>query len=341
MIAHPSSGPLNIDRAQMANKKTQKKSGIKKNDGHTSRGKSLNSAFRGPMKIPKAPRVNLDQYAKDYAALLANPCNAPLVNSVFPGANGALVGRYEQDFVVGNEFPGTTTGAFVFLPGVNGAAVNRSLAAITTDTQPLTWNVLNPGPGGVFLQQQSAFRCISACVQVYYPGTELNRSGIVGLGYSTGGVVSRSLQTADGGQGLTFTVSALRASQIHVERTPANMVELIWKPGQQDMEWYAPQNQAQIISSATTAYAGRTALLVSYTGLPAGVGVRIRIVTAIEYIPGSSDGIITTGFQAPRSKNTINDVVKYLDQSGEWFLKTATKFGPYVSHAVGYVASLM
>lgn len=283
---------------------------------------------------------SLDVYAKSHAALLADPCKAPLAYSVYPGGSGGQMARFSQDLIVFNDFNTDVGGVLVWSPGYAAYSQSRPLIPLTTDTQNFGMSDLRAAAGNAAVANTTGYRCLAACAQVYYPGTELSRSGFVGLGYTTGGTITEYQTTTVGGDGnTTLSIAGLRQTQFHSERTPNTMMEIKWKPSQADEQFTSGLSPAS--QTATNAYglSSRNCITISASGLPPGVGLRVRFVAVYEYIQQPNIGIVGTAGNAPRSKNSINDVLRALDNMGNWFISTATQYGPEILGAIGYMST--
>lgn len=285
---------------------------------------------KAPKSRPKeavAMKGNLDQASRDYAALLADPCNAQLTRTVWPGAGGSFVSRFETDFIMVNDAI-STGGALVYSPGF-GAGPNASLGnsvACATDTTGFNLTAPQPAPGTSFLATVDLFRPVAACAEIYWPGTELNRSGIVALG-----VVDTTVTTVFS-TGLNCTLAKLRSFCQHTERMPVDKATVNWRPGASDSDAAG--------SSTTISTGGRMSLLLVASGFPINTGVRIRIVVAMEWWPQPGTGFVSS---VPKSVTTYtaNDVLTYLDRTGNWLFNTYKRYSPIVNNvarAVSYGA---
>jgi len=284
--------------------------------------KNKNRASRRARARTVTPyRETLDKMAGEYAALLADPCNAKLTTSVFPGANGAFVGRFETDYIIGNS-AGATGAALVYTPGTN-QVLNNSVEA-TTDTTGFNLTGVTAGPGASFLATTSLWRPIACCLEVYWPGTELNRSGVIGLGLVDYGIVN------DFSAGLAATTANLRSLCQHTERMPTEKATINWRPGFEDGVG------ASGVTLAITG--GRQSILLSVAGTPASVVARIRIVTVFEWWPKAGTGFVSQVPQV-RTTATLNHVLAKLDAAGDWLFNTYKKSQPYINgiaRAVNY-----
>lgn len=282
-------------------------------------------------EIVKASTPVLDTAAARYAKLIADPCNAPLTTTIWPGSTGSFVGRFEQDFITGAGL-NSIGGCVVYCPGVNQVWIEG--ATVTADTNGF---VLAPqaivaySPGGAFLipPNVGSFRPVAACMQVMFVGTELNRSGVVSCGVIRSETILNNISTGGGGGNVNTTLAQLRTLSQHTERTPQEMCEITWRPGPGDMESYST------VVSSLVAVDGRSSLLATFSGLPITTGVRVRIVTVFEWTPAANSGMVST-VETPKSTNTLNDVLMALDKAGgsNWFINAYKKAAPY-ARAVG------
>jgi len=129
------------------------------------------------------PRIRLDQGGLRYAKLLSDPCSGPLVNGPQPGLGGGIVTRFESETTL---FSGALSagGYLYWLPSNAAYTVSTTL----TPAVASAGSALVPTAGSGYLVANAAsYRCLSACMQIYWAGTELNRQGFIGMGYTTGG----------------------------------------------------------------------------------------------------------------------------------------------------------
>jgi len=261
--------------------------------------------------------AGLDAPAKAWARLLADPCNAPLASPCYPTSSGGSIIRVERDVVMST----TATsygGAVIFTPGLfdnTGSGALCSVATLDTslDNQVLPFSNqygFQPGNGNV---NWDSVRPVAACLQLMWPGSELNRQGIVSLAV---------VPTAFAFQSSTGTsVQSLRQASPIVSRMPDSVVEVKWRPGEKDNQFNATQ-----IADLTVDSDGRNSLLATWTGIPGSTGVRVRMVAIYEVSFVASSGYITsvTTNSAPASKHSVNDIFHALDRAGEWAYSLAT-----------------
>lgn len=317
-----------------------------KNNNNKQAKSKKSAAKRGqpkPSKKKGGMRASLDQAARDYVRLVKDPCNAPLTKAIWPGAGGSFIGRFESDAIF---FSGATetAGALVWCP--TACSVYTGSAAWTSDTASTSLSyVTNGSPGYGFLANgglAQGVRCVAACLQVMYPGTELNRSGVVGLGVSQFSSFVGSIATASGGMNQVTNAAAIRSLCAHTERMPDTMSEVIWYPGTGDMSFQNVKNTAIPAVEFIQDVSDTNALYVSASGFPVSTGIRVRMVAVYEWQPIPSVGLVAQA-EFPRSRNNINEVLMALNDSGgtNWFINSFKKAMPYIGSAITYGAKLL
>lgn len=280
---------------------------------------------RPRMRVPRL--MALDTAAAAYARLLVDPCAATLTHPIYVGGDGGYLGRYEADFLTNN----TGVGGFLFTPGGMGISAdgtistsgnnsmmqlinNGDLLQPATDSSACRWAVKGaaieqPGYAALF-PISAAVRPVAACLQVYYPGSELNRAGVISLARVNAGSI-----LGDTGNGPT--VAQYRAISNIVMRTPADHAEIKWQPSDGDMLYTDPT-----LITPPREMERKNALLLTYSGLPivATGCIRIRLVVTYEWMPGAiSGGILSNQSSRARSRNSLDEVLNYLDSLGEWW----------------------
>jgi hypothetical protein len=244
-----------------------------------------------------------------------------LVHSTYAGAGGSLLTRFEYDTIVNTG--ATETASFgYFCPGFvtnnptfNGFGFSNPAAPLVTDNTAATCvnNLTGQQPGSNFLvANASVFRSVSACIQISWPGTELNRGGIMAVGQTSLGQFA----------GVACTASQLRTLATHVERTPDGVIELKMVPNAESENWISPS----WASAPEGSMQDLPALFWSASGLTAGTGVRVRLVTVVEWKPKQATGMMINNASqvANVSSNTTQNVLKYMYQFGEWAVSSPT-----------------
>jgi len=202
-----------------------------------------------------------------------------------------------------------TGGIFGWIPGA--LPTGSWVAGVTTDISAttLTTGFAAYQPGYAFLQSSaSAVRCVSACIQVAWPGSELNRQGFITLGQCTGAVLTE----AGAGFGATATTVANLRPLCHLRsRVPETMAEVKWRPALGDAQWTDPS-----VSTGIGHINECGALLLTASNLPVATGIRVRMVATYEWVPKSAQGLTSAFDNRSRSKSTLDDVINRLDAAG-------------------------
>lgn len=287
-----------------------------------------NSApMRKGRKQAIARSSGMSKATNDYIRLLTDPCNAPLVHGIYPGTGGGIVSRFESDFIYGGGATDTCL-ALVWVPGLNLVFQPNILLPSDNTVYANTLGSTTNMPGYNFLTTTAgSFRCVAACMQVSYPGSELNRSGVISLGVQDGASLMPLLPTTQGGRGGTVTVQQMRSMAQHTERTPATTAEIVWMPGEADGDNFSYGNAGPPPSYPGTGdgvqYQGRNALSLSAANLSLAVGLRIRLVYVCEWTPRVNQGIIAS-VQPSYSEESVAEVLmKLARNSPNWYIHAA------------------
>lgn len=273
---------------------------------------------------------------RKYVELLNDPCTGPLVHA--PGSTaGGMITRFEADYIVG-EGAGITAGFMAFTPGaINNASGtshpgNGYIGAVaTSDSVGTTTFINSPGfyvPGYTYLQTNaSSYRCIAMCVQMYWPGSELNRAGIISACQATYGTFKQD--TAGSGP----SVATYRSLSPVVERMPTDHFEAKWAPSFTDGLFRNPLSPQE-------PEAGHTSLLVTWGGLPAATGVRLRVVAVYEWNP-KAVGLTINSNTSQTGAGGMQDARQLLDKSNAaWWYHTGQAAMNFASGAVVAYASM-
>lgn len=262
-----------------------------------------------PQKKPKTtPRttVSLQKLDKDglaYAKLLSDPCNAALVSPVYQGTGTGIITRFERDMIVNSS--GTDIGSVIyFVPG-GWSGSSASVASVWKSTAPITSDTVGVAvvksavdqPGYGFEGNVGSYRVLAACLQVTYVGSELYRAGVACIGQSTwmgSGVLNPSL-------------SQLRSTAQHVGRVPDGTLEIIMRPNLASETFVDMQN-----TGVTSLWVDQPCMFASFSGMPVGTGMRVRMVSVVEWVPTTGPGIISRQI-ITQSDNTLNQVLRWLD----------------------------
>jgi hypothetical protein len=257
----------------------------------------------------------LDGPALSYAALLADPCNGPLVHPIYPGTDAGFLFRAES-FTSFGTGAGETSGVVHWTPGYPNFNDSEFLYTATAGGGTTgTMASATASPGKTFLATNArGVRCVAACMKVSYNGSEANRSGRFHYGQTVAGTLDNSQVVAP---------DAVAQALQNYGRTPTDSIELIWKPSQGDFSFCDP-------SASTSALIRdqKAALTLCFVGLPATAGVTVHMTAVYEWLPavGLSVGGNTNG--KARSVNTTDHVVDFLLDRGFAFVR-------HFGHTVG------
>lgn len=268
--------------------------------------------------------TGLDADAVRFANLLRNPCGAPLAHPVYTGSEGGVLARYETDYV-GYAGATGTAGFLVWTPGafgVNGSTASHLLqmtSAASGTAAIVSEAPLSQAPGGLALPTvASSCRCVSACIQVYWPGTEQARQGYLMYGNINGRTVNA---------GETVSADALGVVCQYSTRMPGGMLEFKWRPADGD-QMYIDVNSV----TPSQEFARRNSLALVWKGMPVLTGIRIRQVCVYEYQPDVGQGVSAPITSRAMSNFSLDQVLNTLDKFPDW--------ANSVSGFVGNVASL-
>lgn len=275
------------------------------------------------------PGLRMDGAAAKYAALLADPCNGDLVSGPFGDGTGGMVCRFEKEYVINNS-PTDTASVFLFHPQTGLVAWQTTPLVSDTDTISLSVPAGSASHvGQTFLSANAGWaRCIAACVQVYYPGSELSRAGVVSLGRYPAEIATDQ----------TMSVSMLRTQANYVMRTPSDVAEIVWRPTEFDLTGREPVPVASYSASNMSA-TNTTCLAVTGAGLPVSTGLRVRVVAVFEWQPDPLSGFKNTIVRNP-SPVRLADILARLDATGDWMSGAARSAGKAISSLAHGVASM-
>lgn len=262
---------------------------------------------RVPVRVPR--RVGgLDQAGLAYARLLADPCNASLTHSVYGGADGTIIVKF-QKYLSLDVGAGTTAGYVQWTPGVantsgtdvligRGDSASSSVAAAAIGGPA-------SGDAGWLVFNAAAVRCIAGCMEVMYTGTELNRSGVVAVGNVSGSML------VEGG---TTSVNSLKTVCQETFRMPDRQVSVKWQPSSNDLLWHDPSRPA-----SGTELERKGSILMTWDGLNKDLvnplQMSARLTAVYEIRPNMTFGM-TTPPPPIVSRNDLTEVLSYLRSIG-------------------------
>jgi hypothetical protein len=264
-----------------------------------------------PKKGTKSARVRvivprprgLDDKALAYARLLTDPCGAGLVQPVYPGGEAGFLFRADSIATYGGGAT-ETAGIVHWTPGyTNSSNSDLLVGGATGPSTPITLASSGTGPGKSFLGANAAgVRCVAACLKVTFPGSESARAGRVHYGHTVAGIMD---------SGNTTDVDALAPVLQHYSRTPADTIELLWKPGISDTEFNDPNTAA-----SATLRDRKSSLTVAWAGVPGGTGMTFHYTAIYEWMPKVDVGVSTNVNGKSTSSNTLDDILDAIKEVG-------------------------
>jgi len=245
------------------------------------------------------PRRILDHAALAYAKLLSDPCSAPLAHPIYAGSEGGILVKAESVFTFCNA-ASDQYGLLHWTPGAIGSNNTELLSYFgSTNTGAVVASALTPGK--VFLAANATgVRCVAACMQVTYLGTELNRAGSISMGRTQGSLVDVA----------TTNVSNVESALEHFSRTSDETVELRWVPANMDQSFTDPT-----VSTPTQERDRKSAITFVNQNQVGGTGFRIRLVAIYEYQPLAGTGITTPSSARATSSFSLDDVLNYVQRA--------------------------
>lgn len=257
-----------------------------------------NGLPRKPRRAMPTVRSMLDSQAIAYRSLLLDPCAANLAHPVYGGGAGGILCRFTSTIVVGNS-AGETGFIYHWTPGT--MTTGQDEIVVTGFSNPGTATVavgILGAPGKDYLPTNAmSFRCVSACATLTYTGSELNRSGSVWYGQTTGQLCNI---------GVSYVGIDMPKSLPRNIRTPDQSVDILWRPGATDYDYVVPTDP---FSENPPQKDDRGSITVVATGLPAATGIQIRMTAVYEYQPRYNTGMTVTTTARSTSNNTLNQIL--------------------------------
>lgn len=255
-------------------------------------GKRKQSMVRTRARAQVVSR-GLDAAAQRYRALLLDPCNAEMSNSVYAGVGSGQYRRYRSILSSdGNSVEGT----YVFQLGTN-LVFNATHVAATAGTNFTfgTATALTP-----VIPTTANLRCLAGCVKVRYIGPESGRQGTIGMAVVPG-------QYLAPGQ-VSNAVTDL-GKMPFVTRFGEVQHEVKWVPTQADEEFH----------TANTLEPKSTCIIINYRGIPAA-SLQFEVTACYEL--ETVDVGVPLASAVPHSRNTLNHVLQSLGPVSSWAYNT-------------------
>lgn len=269
----------------------------------------------------RAMQSGLDGPAMAARQLLEDPCGARLVHPVYSGTGSGYLLRTRQ------RLPLTTNLDWLveFTPSLAGYSFRF---AGTTTPGAAYGNGNNIGPPSFLdIGVVKSYRCVAACLKVFYTGTELARQGEVALGLKSDYNINPSAPSTPAG--LTYTQIATTSPK--VVRLGESTMEVRWAPSLNDESFVEP-------ASSLVDAAGNT-IYIAGQNTPAN-SIIVELVAVWEWQPlaGGTTGSVVSSLEAPKSRNTLNHILSSLGDIVSWAV-SPTGFS-YISSAARTVNSV-
>lgn len=286
------------------------------------------AAKRKKVKVKVTKGKGLDEPARQYAALLVDPCNQPLARPLYAGTGTGYLIRLQSSLVL--TFDATNTCArYVLAPGAfDGEPAGTSCHSMVQyglggNTIPVATYDKSYVPGNTFLGSMvSSFRPVAACVEMSYLGKEQDKGGCFTAS-------SQDYQTITSVANMVDVINGAA----DVMRTP-DAFSLKWCPTEEDAEWVDQTGATADTAGDYVRNRGRSALQLSLSAMTAGTSVRFKSTVVLEWRPSGFNQMVSADVETPhRSRHTLTDVLQYLQGMGDW-LHTNTRQAAQAASAV-------
>jgi len=229
-----------------------------------------------------------DAASAAYLRLLADPCAADMVAPTFGGTGSGYLMRTKYVLAAG----AVADSVFEFTPQY----ANQPYRLCTAGT---TGGALGPA-GFVSLPVQlqniaGTYRCIAACLKVYYTGSELTRQGIVASALTGGPYLNAGDTPVEAAP--AFAEKATRYVRLGTE-----MHEVRWVPQESDQNFVSmtqPEISDEIFNEGAT-------IQMTVVNAPPST-IQYEVTAVWEWTPRTDPGTSTTGgsiVYAPRAPTT-------------------------------------
>lgn len=293
-----------------------KRSASKKQQGNQQAAKT------GRKRRVQSIRAGLDKAALDYARLLEDPCRADLVRPTYNFGSSGYLARVKQIVAIGGN-SGAVDAYTAFAPA-NDADNATSSGSMWhhgySTTTGGTLGTLTGANGPAWLRSSNVgyYRPVAGCLKVHYTGSELSRSGLISLGLAPG------LALAAGETGVG-SVSGIVPSTAKTVRLGSEPHEVRWLPLSSDDQIFAASDQP---TTGGYSVLGSSVVYVLAQGVPAGT-VNVEVDFVYEWVPDMAyaSSSMEVSISPPPSRNTLADVLRFLDQAYGGLQAFATSSG--------------
>lgn len=278
----------------------------------------------------------------EYAKLLADPCEAPLVGPNYGSTEAGYLSKFSSyvPMAIGSA---ETSGYIIWFPdycngtgaGAGGYSNCIAFAASSANTTPtaLTFgrgiNTYTddggsiPDPAYDFCEGTTVqdTRCAAACMKMTYTGQNSTLAGRVGY---IEGISRESLLTGDGGSPLN--VASIARYSNTAMRTPLDTIENKFRPSE-GSQFFRSTNLAEdacfvmgdtvntAIGPSTTSGTG-LGIGFYWDGLTSNTSFSFDLLKAIEWRPEMSSGLVAPPVKSSKQGgNVVSRALAYLDTS--------------------------
>lgn len=295
------------------------------------KGKSKSAGQKGkaPPKKPdivqarRPPKGNggiqhrLDEAAQNWKKLLRDPCNADLVRPCYEGTTtGYLVRTSLFQPIPGN----SVDGIMELTPSYQNTSQMLRYGYSTTYGGSLGTAAAGNYPQFLANSNCGRYRAVAGCARVHYIGTELNRSGTIGLNLAAG-------PSLNVGETINVTAPQYLPVCAAKSRTFDGPLEVRWLPNHSDGQFTPNTTDSEEPGPPPTM--GNT-LQVVWTNVPAGY-INVEFVFVWEWQPASefNTGLNNT-VASPASRNHLNEILSTLGDASRFAVGKIAKVAPYV-----------
>jgi len=305
------------------------------------RKRNQQSSKRKPVPRSIAPtQSGFDSASAAYLRLLADPCAADMVAPTYGGTGSGYLMRTKYVLAAG----AVTDSVFEFTPQFATQPYRLSTAGTTGGALSAAGLVTLPTQ---LVNIAGTYRCVAACMKVYYTGSELTRQGIVASALTGGPYLLAGVTPIEAAPG--FAEKSTRYVRLGTE-----MHEVRWVPQESD-QTFVSTTQPETVSDGPAEGATLQMIVVN---APAST-IQYEVTAVWEWTPRTDPGSSTAGgsiVYAPRAPATplplnatlhrIGDLAKFAtdpamhEQAGRRIASTLA-FGQGVYNAVKYVGAGM
>lgn len=263
----------------------------------------------------------LDAAARKWISLLADPCNAPLVEPCYGGTGTGYLSRV-RDYV----YPNASAVDFLleFTPFFDSNSTFRSGWSATSGGALGTAGAQALGGLMGNINVVGRKRCVAACVKVIYTGAELERKGLV-AGTLDSGITLFTAETING------NAPQWLVGMPHTARMGSEKHEFLWVPGDGDQNFRICNSTGEEV---TTNENNGSSLQIVISGAPAGSFI-LECTSCWEWQPNEESnapaGIV--GMKGPASAFPLSAILHSIGDIGKFVLSRTAPLASTIVNA--------